>query len=125
MIALLRQHLSKNNELVSKLDKPDGIFYIDKPQKRDDTAYIVVKDKLLSGRYIEEYQLTFHIVSPEAQTVKDIEKELIEYLNDVRGEVIIRNKDTFITNIQVLQGGGMIRTPESDYLSVVYFLLKK
>jgi len=107
------------------LDKSDGIFYIDKPEKRDDKTYLVIKDKLLAGKYIEEYQLTFHIVSPKPQVVKNIEKELIKYLNDPRGELTIKNDNNFIRNIQVLNGGGTIRTPENDYLCVVYFLLKK
>lgn len=125
MIKLLRQHLLENSKLIKMLSKSDSIFYIDKPEKRDDTTYIVVKDKLLSGRYIEEYQLTFHIVSPKPQVVKNIEKELIKYLNDPREEKIIKDDDTYIRNIQVLNGGGTIRTPENDYLCVVYFLLKK
>ncbi|MSU01408.1 hypothetical protein [Tissierella pigra] len=125
MIKLLRQHLLNNTKLKSMLDKNDSIFYIDKPEKREDKTYIVIKDKLLSGRYIEEYQLTFHIVSPTPQVVKDIEKELISYLNDPRGEKIIKNDDTYIRNIQVLNGGGTIRTPENDYLSVVYFIARK
>lgn len=125
MIKLVREHLFKNNELINMLDENDSIFYIDKPEKRNDKTYIVIKDKLLSGKYIEEYQLTFHIVSPSPHLAKNIEKELISYLNDPRGEVIIRNKDTFISNIQVLNGGGTIRTPQNDYLSVVYFIAKK
>ncbi|WP_313757187.1 hypothetical protein [Tissierella sp.] len=125
MIKLLRQHLFKNVNLISMLDKNDSIFYIDKPEKRDDKTYIVIKDKLLSGQYIEEYQLTFHIVSPTPQKVKDTEREVIDYLNDPRGEKIIKNDDTFIRNIQVLNGGGTIRTPENDYLSVVYFIVRK
>ncbi len=125
MIELLRQHLFDNNKLIRMLDKSDSIFYIDKPEKRDDTTYLVIKDKLLSGRYIEEYQLTFHVVSPSAHSVKDIEKELVEYLNDPREEKIIKDDDTYIRNIQVLNGGGTIRTPQNDYLCVVYFLLKK
>ena len=64
MIKLVREHLFKNNELINMLDENDSIFYIDKPEKRNDKTYIVIKDKLLSGKYIEEYQLTFHIVSP-------------------------------------------------------------
>ena len=125
MIKLLRQHLFDNSKLIKMLSKSDGIFHIDKPEKRDDTTYIVVKDKLLSGKYIEEYQLTFHIVSTKPQRVKAIEKELIKYLNDPRGEVIIKDENMHIKNIQVLNGGGTIRTPEGDFLSVVYFLLKK
>lgn len=125
MIKLLRQHLQKNTSLISLLDKNDSIFQIDKPPEREDKTYIVIKDKLLSGRYIEEYQLTFHLVSPTPQTVKAIEKELIDYLNDPRGEKIIKNDNTYIRNIQVLNGGGTIRTPENDYLAVVYFIVRK
>lgn len=125
MIKLLRQHLFRNTELISLLSEDDGIFHIDKPLKRADKTYLVVKDKLLSGRYIEEYQLTFHVVSPSSHTCKRIERELIDYLNDPRGEIIIKNEDTYIRNIQVLNGGGIIRTPENDYLSVVYFIARK
>ncbi len=106
------------------LDKSDGIFYIDKPIDRDDKTYLVIKDKLLSGRYIEEYQLTFHIISPAPQKVKDIERELIDYLNDPRGEKIIRDGNKFISNIKVLQGGGTTRTKEGDFLGVIYFIAK-
>lgn len=125
MIALLRQHLFKNGILISMLDNNDGIFYIDKPKNREDKTHIVIKDKLLSGQYIEEYQLTFHIVSPDPQKVKAIERELIDYLNDTRGEKIIKNNDTYIRNVQVLNGGGTIRTPEGDFLGVVYFIARK
>lgn len=121
MITLLRQHLQENTELISLLGKNDGIFYIDKPKERDDKTYIVIKDKLLSSKYIEEYQLTFHIVSPIPQTCKAIEKELKDYLNDVRGEKVIKNDNTYIRNITVLNGGGTVRTPEGDFMAVLYF----
>ena len=121
MIKLLRQHLKENNDLISMLDTVDSIFYIDKPNKREDKTYIVIKDKLLSSKYIEEYQLTFHIVSPIPQTCKAIEKELKGYLNDVRGEKIIKNESTFIRNITILNGGGTVRTPEGDFMAVLYF----
>lgn len=125
MIKLLRQHLQENSKLVTMLDTEDSTYYIDKPPKIDDKNYIVIKDKLLSGRYIEEYQLTFHIVSPTPQKAKVIERELIDYLNDPRGENKIYNNHTFISNIQVLNGGGIIRTPENDYMCVVYFIARK
>ncbi len=125
MIKLLRNHLLENKELVSLLDNKPSIYHVEKPLKENSKTYIVIKDKLLSGYFIEEYQLTFHIVSSNMEKVIAIEKELIDYLNDPRKEKIIRNNDTYIRNIQVLSGGGRIRTPENDYMSVVYFLLKK
>lgn len=125
MIKLLRNHLLENKKIVSLLDKSDGIFHEERPLKREDKTYIVIKDKLLSGRYIEEYQLTFHITSDDIEKTIAIEKTLIDYLNDVRGEKVIHDSDTYIRNIQVLNGGGRVRTPEDDYMSVVYFLLKK
>lgn len=121
MIALLRQHLKLNTELMALLGKNDSIFYIDKPKERDDKTYIVIKDKLLSSKYIEEYQITFHAISPLPQTVKVIERLLIDYLNDVRGEKIIKNDNTFIRNISILNGGGTVRTPEGDFMAVLYF----
>lgn len=121
MIALLIKYLKDNTELISLLDKNDSIFQIDKPKSRDDKTYIVIKDKLLSSKYIEEFQLTFHIISPLPQTVKAIERLLIDYLNDIRGEKIIKNDNTFIRNIQVINGGGTVRTPEGDFMTVLYF----
>lgn len=125
MIKLLRQHLLQNKKIVSLLSNKPSIYHVEKPLKCDDKTYIVIKDKLLSGRYIEEYQLTFHIVSDNLEKVIAIEKELILYLNDPRGEKVIRDNDTYIRNIQVLNGGGRIRTPEDNWMSVVYFLCKK
>lgn len=124
MIKLLRQHLIKNNKLVSMLDKKDGIFYIDKPKKRDDKTYIVIHDTLLSEKYIEDYKLKFHIVSPEPRKIKDIEIELRKYLNDPRDEKMIFNNDTYIRNIKTLNGGGITRTEEGDFLGIVYFIAK-
>lgn len=125
MIALLRQHLLSNTDIVSLLDSNQGIYHIEKPSKLKDKTYIVIKDKLLSDKYIEEYQLTFRIISDDLEKVIEIEKVLRKYLNDVRGEKIIKNNDTYIRNIQTLNGGGTIRTPENDYLCVVYFIAKK
>jgi len=127
MIKLLRQHLKNNTNLMSMLDTDNSIFYIDKPVKCDDKTYLVIKDKLVGFDYIKDVQLIFHIVSPAPQSCKKIEEELINYLHDERGQIIIRdkeNKDNFITNIRVLNGGGTIRTPENDYLTVVYFIAK-
>lgn len=112
---------------MSMLDTDNSIFYIDKPVKCDDKTYLVIKDKLVGFDYIKDVQLIFHIVSPAPQSCKKIEEELINYLHDERGQIIIRdkeNKDNFITNIRVLNGGGTIRTPENDYLTVVYFIAK-
>lgn len=126
MIKLLRQHLLKNKELVSLLDGKPHIFHEEKPSKIDTDTYIVFKDKLLSGYFIEDYQLTFHVISDDLNKAIAIEKELIRYLNDPRGEVLIRDNNTYIRNIQVLHGGGRTYNEEKDYyISVVYFLCKK
>ena len=124
MIKLLRQHLIKNTKLVDMLDTNNGIYYIDKPLKCNDKTYLVTKDKLIGFDYIKDIQLIFHIVSPSPQICKEIEEELIDYLHDERGENIIKSDDTVIRNIRILNGGGIIRTPEGDYLSVVYFIVK-
>lgn len=125
MIKLLRQHLLSNTGIVSLLDSTQGIYHIEKPLKVKDKTYIVIKDKLLSDRYIEEYQLIFHIVSNDLEKVIALEKELINYLNDPRGEKVIKNEDTYIRNIQVLNGGGKIRTTEGDFMGIIYFIAKK
>lgn len=125
MIKLLRQHLFKNVNLISMLEKSDGLFHVEKPPEREDKTYIVIKDKLLSDYFIEQKQLDFYIVSPNLQKVIDMEKELVNYLNDPRGEKVIKNDDTYIRNIQVLNGGGKTRTPEGDFMVIVRFKCSK
>ena len=124
MIKLLRQHLKKNTNLMDMLDNNNSIYYIDKPVKCNDKTYLVIKDKLIGLDYIKDVQLIFHVLSPSPQICKEIETELIDYLHDERGENIIKNDDTVIRNIRILNGGGIIHTPENDYLSVVYFIAK-
>ncbi|HHV26004.1 MAG TPA: hypothetical protein GXX63_02270 [Tissierellia bacterium] len=125
MIKLLRRHLLQNKELISLLSNNQSIYHMEKPLKYNDDTYIVLKDKLISGYFIEEYQLTFHIISSDMNKTVEIEKELISYLNDPRGEKLIRDNDTYIRNIQVLRGGGRIYNQDKDnWMSVVYFLCK-
>ncbi len=124
MIKLLRQHLKQNTSLMVMLDTNESIFHVEKPLKREDKTFIAIKDKLIEDKFIKTYQLTFNIESPDLEKVIDIEEELISYLNDPRGDKIIKNEEKSIRNISVLNGGGKIRTPEGNWLAVVYFLCK-
>ncbi|MGF7057187.1 hypothetical protein [Brassicibacter mesophilus] len=124
MIKLLRQHLKQNTKLMDMLDTSESIYHIEKPLKCEDTTFIVIKDKLLEDKFIKTYQLTFNIESPDLEKVIAIEEELISYLNDSRDEKIIKNEEKSIRNISVLNGGGKVRTPEDNWLAVVFFLLK-
>ncbi|TCT16403.1 hypothetical protein EDC18_102422 [Natranaerovirga pectinivora] len=124
MIKLLRQHLLENEKLLSLLDNKEAIYHLEKPLKVKADHFIVFNERLLEDKYIKTYQLTFNIESPNVEKVISIEEELIKYLNDVRCEKLIKNEDTFIRNIQVLNGGGKIRLPEGNWRSVIFFLLK-
>ncbi len=126
MIKLLRQHLLKNQKLVLLLNNKPYIFHEEKPLEIDADTYIVFKDKLLKSKYIQEYQIIFHVISKDINKAIAIERELIDYLNDTREEKLIKNDDTYIRNIKVLRGGGRIFDVDIDnWRIVVYFLLKK
>lgn len=124
MIELLRKHLLKDINLVGLLNG-ESIFYIEKPEKVKVTDYILIRDKLISDKFITNYQIEFRVYSKDLNKAIDIEKELISYLNDPRGEKIIKDENNCIRNISVLNGGGTVKDEEGNWIKVVFFLLKK
>lgn len=126
MIELLRGHLISDKNLIQLLNNKESIFYIEKPEKVKVTDYILIRDKLISDKYIATYQIEFRVYSKDLNKAIDIEKELISYLNDPRGEKIIKDENNnYIRNISVLNGGGTAKDEEGNWIKVVFFLLKK
>lgn len=125
MIALIREHLLLNNELINLLYDKEAIYYVEKPEQVKVDDYIVMRDKLISDKYISNYQIEFRIYSKNINKTNEIAEELISYLNDPRGQKIIKNENTVIRNITVLNGGGIARDDEDNFVKVVFFLLKR
>lgn len=123
MVSTLMKHLFNNEKLIVLLGG-GNVYYLEKPLKFNPDVFILAKDKLLSDRYIKQYQLQFDIIGKDLNKILEVEKELIKYLNDVRGEVIIKYDGEIIRNIRVLNGGGTIKDANDNWIKVVYFLCK-
>lgn len=116
---LLTKHLKKNDKLMGLLGGRN-IFYLEKPFELKVEQFIVIKDKLLGHEYIEEYQIQIDVISKDIRKVVAIEKELREYLNDVKGQKL----NTGFRLIKVLNGGGTVKDDEDNWIKVIYFLCK-
>ncbi|MGF7184964.1 superfamily I DNA and/or RNA helicase [Desulfitispora alkaliphila] len=119
MVSALIKHLLNNGKLIEMLDG-ENIFYQEKPIQFNPKQFILIKDKLLGDAWLKEYQIQVDCISKDLNKVIDLESELREYLNDLRGQKHIEG----IKLIKTLNGGGTIKDEQGNWIKVVYFLLK-
>lgn len=121
---VIRSYLLDNPELCNLLGG-DYIFLVEKPSEIECKNYIIYKYKVLSGGYVKDYQIEFNIVGKNLQELIQIQNKLIEMLDDPRGEKFIKDTDTTIRYIRLLNGGGMVKNPNSgNYEIIVFFYVK-
>lgn len=120
----VRQYLASNTDL-KKLLGGEYIFLVEKPEKIKCDTYIVYSYKPISGGYIKDYQVEFHIIGKSLNQLIELQDKLIELLDDVRDENLIKDIDMTIRYIKLLNGGGMGKNPDTgNYEMVVFFLCK-
>lgn len=121
---VIRKYLLKDDELLNLL-QGKNIYLVEKPQKIKCNPYIVYNYKPLGSGIIKDYQITFYIVGKKLKVLLDIQKQLINLLDEIREPIIIKDKQTIIKHSKLLNGGGIIKNEDTgNYEIVVYFLCK-
>lgn len=122
---LIRKYLIDDTQLKSILNNQESIYLVEKPEEFEVDPYIVYFYKPLSGGFIKDWQLEFRLISKNLNKLISIQNRLVNLLDDPRGEKIIKNEETTIRSSKLLNGGGMIKNPDTgNYEMVVYFLLQ-
>lgn len=128
MQGLIRQRLLSDLDLVELLNEKEAIFYIEKPDEedfKDWNPFVIFKSKIVSGDYVKDYLVEFNIVGKDLNIVINIEKKLIEILDDTRNTNIIKDENNTIHSIRLANGGGIVKNPETEnYHSILFFIAR-
>lgn len=109
-----------NDAEVTQLLSGEHIYLVEKPEKIDCENYIIYKYKPLSGGIIKDYQLEFNLIGKDLSKLLQLQNRLITLLDDMQA-INLEN----IRYIKLLNGGGMIKNPDtSNYHIILYFLVK-
>lgn len=69
--------------------------------------------------------LEFYIIGKDLSKLIQIQEKLIQLLDDIRNEKVIRDNDTTIRTVKLLNGGGMVKNSDTgNYEVIAYFLCK-
>lgn len=120
----IRQYLIKDLELKNKL-KGEHIYLVEKPEKIKCSSYVVYNYKPISSGVIKDYQITVNIIGKELADLLAIQNRLILLLDEIRDPIIIEDCETMIRTSKLLNGGGIIKNPDTgNFEIVIYFLCK-
>jgi len=101
------------------------IWLVEKPKEIEANPYIIYKYKELNGGLIKNYQFEFNLIGTDLSKLLYIKERLINLLDDPRGEKSIKDDSTVIRQSKLLNGGGMVKNPNTgNYEVVVFFLFK-
>ncbi len=107
------------------LDNKEAIYQVEKPKEIENDTYIVFFLKPLSGGYVKDWQLEFRVIAKDLSKIVALQSRLINLLDDPRGEKVIKDDETVIRSISLVNGGGTWKNPDTDnYEMVVFFLFK-
>lgn len=121
---VVRKYLLQDADLLDYLGG-QYIWLVEKPKEVDANPYIIYKYKELSGGFIRDYQIEFNIIGTELDKLLSIKYKLIELLDDPRNERTIKDNEIVVRHSKLLNGGGMIKNPNTgNYEVVVFFLVK-
>lgn len=122
---VIRNYLLQDLQLKALLDNQEAIYLVEKPEGIGNDTYIVYFFKPISGGYIKNYQIEFRCISKYLNKLIAIQSRLIKLLDDPRDETIIKDEETTIRSIKLLNGGGTLKNPDTgNHEVVVYFLCK-
>ncbi|NLB11499.1 hypothetical protein GX831_03545 [bacterium] len=117
----VRNYLLKDNTL-KQLLKGDNIFLVEKPEQINLDNYLIYKYKELTGGLIKDYQLEFNLVGKDLTKLLEIKERLIQLLDKPREQNYIK----MVRQSKLLNGGGMLKNPNTDnYEIILFFLIKK
>lgn len=118
----IRKHLLNDTTFKTLLNDKDAIYLIEKPIKSVENPYIVYLYKPIgTGGYITDFQIEFRIVGKDLTKLTSLQNRMITLLDFNRDTQPIEG----IRHCKLLNGGGMVRNPETDnYELIVFFLCK-
>lgn len=122
---VIRNYLLGDLQLQALLNNQEAIYLVEKPKEIVNDTYIIYFFKPIAGGYIKDYQVEFRLISKDLNKLIAIQSRLIKLLDDPREETIIKDDETTIRNIKLLNGGGFWKNPDTgNHEMVVYFLCK-
>jgi len=123
-LKVIRKYLLEDTNLLNYLGG-QYIWLVEKPKEIEANPYIIYKYKELNGGLIKNYQFEFNLIGTDLSKLLYIKERLINLLDDPRGEKSIKDDSTVIRQSKLLNGGGMVKNPNTgNYEVVVFFLFK-
>ena len=120
---IIRKYIVSDSVVKSLIQ--ENVFLIEKPEQNKSENYIVYKYKELSGGFIKDYSIEFNLIGKNINLLLQLKDRLIELLDDPRNNKIIKDNDTTIRTSSLVNGGGMLKNPETgNYHLVVFFTVK-
>lgn len=119
-------YLKNDAVLMSLLNDQPNIFQLEKPiQVGEIDPFIVILEKIVNSDFgIHSVQFEFRIISKDVSKTLTIQERLIELLDKVRQEYLI-DGETVIRTIDLLNGGGTVKSPDYDKWETIVFFLAK
>jgi len=122
---VIRNYLLEDLQLKALLNNQESIYLVEKPKEIENETYLVYFFKPISGGYIKDYQIEFRLISKDLSKLLAIQSRLMKLLDDPRDKTIIKDDETTIRSIKLLNGGGFWKNPDTgNHEMVVYFLCK-
>ncbi len=121
---IIREHILRDPEVVSVLGG-QNIWLVEKPEEVQAEHYIIFKYKPLNGGLVKDYLFEFNIVGKQISKLLILQDKLIQLLDDVRGDKIIKDNKSYVRHTKLLNGGGMVKNPDTgNYEVIVFFNVK-
>lgn len=104
----------------------DNVFLFERPENSECGECIIYTFKELNGGFcIRDYQLDIRIVGKDKLKLLEIKDRIIEILDNFSKPTKISDTDTVIRHTRLINGGGIVKDPESkEYNVILYFLVK-
>jgi len=120
----IRKYLLNDIELTQKLEG-EHIYLIERPEGIRCSSYVIYSYKIIESGLVKQYQITFNIIGRKLRKLLELQDRLIELLDETRQPIIIQDEGEAIKYIKLLNGGGIIKNPQTDnYEIILYFLCK-
>ena len=107
----------------------ENVFLVEKPNAKElnnVTDYIIYNFKEIDGgSTIRRYLLDIRSVSNSPLKAIEIKDNVIQLLDIYYKSCTIKNEDTTIRSIKLVNGGGLIKdSDKNNYNSIIYFEVK-
>jgi hypothetical protein len=118
---ILREYIV--NDFVIQQTVGDNVFLYDRPENCECDTYITYSPKELGsiGGGLYAYQIDIRVISKRKLSVLTVKDHLVKLLDDYSRATRMKDNDTYIRKIKLINGGGIAEADNGDYYAFLYF----